>query len=103
MSGKIAYIASRMKQAERAKDEVLELLAKRKLETWDFTQDEIQKAWELVDLLMMIDADVSVGAALSRAVERVEAAELVMNRRDEMEQLNIPYDDMTAMRSLEEI
>lgn len=101
MSRKIAYIASMMKKAERLKEELLEILSKKKLEDWDYTAEDLQKAWEMVDTILMIDSEVSVGAALSRAVDRVELAVAVMDTRDEMSEIGLPYDDMSDTRSLE--
>jgi len=90
MSKETLIIASRMKEADRLKERVFELLEKSKLESWDFTGEDLQEAWELVDAILMIDSEMSVGAAYHRAIERVELAEAVMNTRDEMKELGMP-------------
>ncbi len=103
MSRKIAYVASMMKRAESLRDRLLEeLLSKSKLESWDFSGEDIEQGWQIVDALMAINSEVSVQAAVNRAIERMEYAEQVLDRREEMEMLGMPYDDMTATRSLEE-
>lgn len=103
MSRKIAYIASMMKRAENLRDQLLEeLLSKSKLESWDFTGEDIEQGWEIVDSLMAIDSEISVQAAVSKAIERMEYAEQVLDHREKIELPGMPYDDLTAIRSLEE-
>ncbi|RLI55215.1 MAG: hypothetical protein DRP09_10395 [Candidatus Thorarchaeota archaeon] len=102
MTKKIAYIASQMKLAERLMEDVLNMLSKRKIESWDFTDDDIQAAWEKIDRIVAIDQHVSVGLSLAKATERVELAEVVISRREELERLGLPYDDLSNLRTLEE-
>jgi len=104
MSENIAYNAAMMKKAEHVKQHVLgTILDKSKLENWEFDDEDIQTAWELLDYLTMINQVVSVGASVIRVTERIELAESVMKQRDTMEQLGLPFDDQTYLRSLEEI
>ena len=102
MSKEIAYIAGKMKEAERLKDRLLELLSKSKLESWDFTNEDIHEGWQIVDRIMMIDSEVSVGAALNATIERVEAAVLVMDTREKQELIIVPGDTINPIRTLEE-
>lgn len=88
-----------IKEAERLREQVVsELLPRCKLESWDFDQEDIDKAWEIVDRILAIGQEVTVGSALSRATERAELAERVMNHREEMEQMGMYPEDQMRMK-----
>lgn len=101
MSNDTAIIAAMMKEAERLKNRILdEVLPRARLEDWNFTDEDIDNAWNIIDRILAIGQKVSVRMSTARAIERVELAETINNRREEMALMGLHYDDQVKYRSL---
>ena len=80
MSSQAAFIAIRLKEAERIASYVKEhVLPKRAIEEIKFDEEDLEIAYQKLDELMMINADVSVGSAIAQIQARIEMAQTALD------------------------